>query len=581
LKLTDKTNKPRSIKPDLTNIPEELRELNQFIMWRYVWRDGCWAKVPTTISGSAASVTNSSTWSTFDECFSKLESDSSFDGVGFVFTQGDPYVGVDIDECVNGALDAEAQALVKQLGSYTEYSPSGTGVHAICKGSVPKAARGKLKGSSVEIYSSGRYFTLTGKPVDEVRPVAEKTMALRRMVNEIQQERKLASEENTVERLLKSALEKPHIKKLFDGDISGYEGPSEADMALCAKLAKYAGGSRDLLDKMFRQSKLFRDKWDSPRGSSTYGKDTIAKIIERDSGVVAEFATSAKEARRAGRFTVDSLWDRVMAFRESGDAKGFDPGWTELGKYYRPTMGAMSVLLGIPSSGKSTFIDALTYNLCKNHNWRVTMASFESLPIERHINNLCALHLQKPTYTFVEGYATDKEMDDAREELNECFNFISPVDDDMTLDTMLEYVKDDIEEFGVNGFVLDPWTELDVSNSKSELDSIKNGLKQLQQFTRNRELHSWVLVHPTKSSETYKKEERGMRPTLYSASGAAHFYNKADFGLVIHRWDDDIVSVYVDKVRNSESSGGKGSVSFKFDKYRRLYVEEEVDSWGS
>jgi hypothetical protein len=72
-----------------------------------------------------------------------------------------------------------------------------------------------------------------------------------------------------------------------------------------------------------------------------------------------------------------------------------------------------------------------------------------------------------------------------------------------------------------------------------------------------------------------------MRPTLYSASGAAHFRNKADFGLVIHRWDDDVVSLYVDKVRNAESSGGKGYVDFKFDAQRRLYVEEEVDSWGS
>lgn len=157
------------------------------------------------------------------------------------------------------------------------------------------------------------------------------------------------------------------------------------------------------------------------------------------------------------------------------------------------------------------------------------MASFESLPIERHINNLCQIYLQKPTYTFLSGCASDKEMDEAREELNEWFNFISPTDDDMSLETMLKYVEDDIEEFGVNGFVLDPWTEVDIRTGKSsEVDSIKNELKRLQQFTRVRDIHTWLLVHPTKSNkDNYKQETRGMRPTLYSASGAAHFRNKA------------------------------------------------------
>lgn len=533
----------------------------------------------------AASVKDPATWSSFEECRSVLEEDPHFDGLGYVFTSDDPYVGVDVDNCIKDSkLSDTVQKLKERLGSYAEYSPSRSGIHIICKGSIPKAGRGKWKDEDLEIYSTGRYFTLTGQPVGEILPVVDKTMLLRRTIDEIQKEKSATAVEVTTDRRLKSALEKPYIKKLFEGDISKYPSQSEADMALCAKLVPYVGGSRELLDQMFRKSKLFRDKWDEQRGAETYGQSILSKVLSSDSPALTvslPSGESTRESRRAGRFTVDSLWDRVMNFRQNGDARGYSPGWKELERYYRPTLGSLSVLLGEPSAGKSTFMDALSVNMCKNHNWRITMASFESLPIERHINNLCQIYLQKPTYTFLSGCASDKEMDEAREELNEWFNFISPTDDDLSLETMLKYVEDDIEEFGVNGFVLDPWTEVDIRTGKSsEVDSIKNELKRLQQFTRVRDIHTWLLVHPTKSNkDNYKQETRGMRPTLYSASGAAHFRNKADFGLVIHRWDDDTASLYIDKVRNSESSGARGSVDFKFDTQRREYVEEEVDRW--
>lgn len=589
MKLTDKNNKPRSIRPDYTNIPEELRELPQFIMWKYVWREGesCWAKVPYTTGKRLASTTNPDTWSTFEDCTATV-ADDYYDGIGFVFTKDDPYIGVDIDECVTGSkVNEKANELVDKLQSYTEFSPSKSGVHIICKGSIPKAARGKWEGENVEIYSEGRYFTFTGQPVDgEVKPITERTMAVRRVVGEIEKERSAKAVETSIERQLRSALEKPHIRSLYEGDTSEYAGDqSAADLALCAKLAPYARGDRALLDAMFRRSALFRGKWDELRGADTYGNMTMDKVLISGSPTqpfnLPSGEPSTKESRRAGRFTVDSLWDRVMDFRKNGDARGYHPGWDQLEKYYRPTLGSMSVLLGEPGAGKSTWIDALTYNMCKEHNWRITMASFESLPIERHINNLCQIHLQKPTYTFLAGHASDKEMEEARVELNEWFNFISPADDDLTMETMLKYVEDDIEEWGVNGFVLDPWTEMDIrAGGGSEVDAIKNELKRLQQFTRTRNIHSWLLVHPTKSNkETYRQEARGVRPTLYSASGAAHFRNKADFGLVIHRWEDETVSLYIDKVRNSESSGTKGVVDFKFDTQRRLYVEEENDTW--
>lgn len=594
MKFTDKNNKPKAIAPQLDNLPAELKAAKQFVLWSYTWsvRSGSWAKVPFAVTGKPASTTDPATWSTFDECNALLMADSRYDGVGFVFSKDCPFVGIDIDNCItDGKLSIVADEIVNGCKSYTELSPSRSGVHIIGRGQEVPAAKGTWRGAEVEVYAEGRYFTLTGQVqgYSEVNDVGKRASELAMLIKD---EAAAKSAIASSDRQLSRALKDPYIKALFTGDLSEYDNDhSRADLALCSKLAAYAGNNHEALDRMFRKSKLFRDKWDERHGSDTYGNITIAKALEGSNGSHIAAAPlslgratpgSSKETRTPRRFTVDEMWDKVMEFRESGGARGFHPGWDGLEKFYRPTLGSLTALLGVPSSGKSTWIDCLVYNMAKRHGWKTTLASFESLPIERHINSLCQIHLQKPTYTFVPGHATEREMNEARKALNDWFYFIMPDDDEMTVDSILDYVQDDIDDHGIKGFVLDPFTEVDLprSNGTAEVETIKNELKKIQQFTRSKEIHTWLLVHPTKSGDTnYKQEEKGMRPTLYAANGAAHFRNKADFGLVIHRWDDDTVNLYVDKVRNAETNGGVGKVEYKYVAERREYEEVKPDAW--
>jgi hypothetical protein len=97
-------------------------------------------------------------------------------------------------------------------------------------------------------------------------------------------------------------------------------------------------------------------------------------------------------------------------------------------------------------------------------------------------------------------------------------------------------------------------------------------LAKLQKFTRVNRIHTIVSVHPTKNSDNYKSHEKGQRPTLYSASGAAHFRNKADFGLVLHRWDDGTTTLFIDKVRN-DINGSLGEVNFIFNSEQKTFLE--------
>ena len=155
MKATEQTQNER-----VRNIPQELKDLHQWVCHK-ANKTPCDPK-----TGTAASSTDSRTWGSFNDASNVCLNGRGFTGVGFVFTVNDPYVGIDLDHCVNaGVIEEWAQRVINTLGSYTEISPSGTGVHIFVKATLPKGARNR-KGN-VEIYSQGRYFCTTGDHVPE------------------------------------------------------------------------------------------------------------------------------------------------------------------------------------------------------------------------------------------------------------------------------------------------------------------------------------------------------------------------------------------------------------------------------
>lgn len=147
-------------------IPAEMKTYYAWVCWRYEVRDGenRAAKVPyDPLTGRRASSTDSRTWRSFEETVAALELSERYDGIGFVFSSGDPYCGIDLDNCRDaetGELEEWAQGIVAASGeaSYAEASPSGKGVHVIVKGKAPNRKRGRI-----EVYSERRFFTMTGR----------------------------------------------------------------------------------------------------------------------------------------------------------------------------------------------------------------------------------------------------------------------------------------------------------------------------------------------------------------------------------------------------------------------------------
>lgn len=149
------------LEPRFDTIPSAMTNVRQWVTWRLEHRDDKATKVLINAgTGYNASSTDPSTWTTLDVAAGAYRCSRGYHGVGFVLAP--PFAGVDLDHCRDtetGAIASWAAKIVAQLDSYTELSPSGTGVHIIMQGMLPPGRRRK---GPVEMYDCARYFTVTG-----------------------------------------------------------------------------------------------------------------------------------------------------------------------------------------------------------------------------------------------------------------------------------------------------------------------------------------------------------------------------------------------------------------------------------
>lgn len=258
------------------SIPEELKKVKQWVCW-----DG--TKLPKNpYTGGNAQSNNPQTWSDYKTALKAVDK-YHFSGIGFMFAP--PYFGVDLDHCIDNQDFVDE--FVESLQSYTEYSKSGTGIHIICKGKLPDGARRR---GNVEMYSERRYFIMTGNaygPYKEVADCTEKIKVLhsKYLYSEAPKVapkvvEKVSMDDSEIVDKARNCKTGSLFQLLYAGNWEGlYPSQSEADMVLCNHLAFWTQKDADQMDRIFRASGLYRDKWDKKRGSLTYGQITIQKAI--------------------------------------------------------------------------------------------------------------------------------------------------------------------------------------------------------------------------------------------------------------------------------------------------------------
>lgn len=285
---------------DVCELLGELRQLPQWVAYRIV-ADG---KLPLNPhDGSNAKANDVRTWGTFDEATQYALKNGLLGnngGIGFEFANG--YAGIDLDNIflTEGILKPFAEEVVRLMDSYTEYSPSGKGLHILFKLNVSLSGFGSRRRNDelgIEMYDSGRYFTVTGNVYGEAKSIAERTEIARKIYDKYLTKSEHKDVKKDLSRspervvfdggdgseLLERMFRSQHgaeIRALFSGDTSGYgDDESRADLALCNYLAFWTNNDTSRMDNLFRQSALMRPKWDEQHGSRTYGAMTISKAL--------------------------------------------------------------------------------------------------------------------------------------------------------------------------------------------------------------------------------------------------------------------------------------------------------------
>jgi putative DNA primase/helicase len=264
----------------------ELQPLQQWVVWRAEQdREGKQKKVPYNPNRQLAhaSVTVPRSWGSLDQALSALQS-GTYTGLGLVITPPLAFLDLDhsYDNTTGTITDPQAHELVRTLNSYTEVSPSGTGLHVFAYGNLP----GRGIHTAIELYGKDRFTTITTNHLAGTPPtIAHRQAALDALYRRFAPAAASREEQNTRGWVGSSAAltelpaevgNDPLLQKLLRGDTTGYASSSNADFVLVLKLLHWTGDNVDLTRKLFLQSGLYREgKTERKTGQTTYLDMTI------------------------------------------------------------------------------------------------------------------------------------------------------------------------------------------------------------------------------------------------------------------------------------------------------------------
>lgn len=305
----------------------------------------------------------------------------------------------------------------------------------------------------------------------------------------------------------------------------------------------------------------FKDCKDANEYLIKYGADELNNVI-----------LDAKEIPLTGIYSVDDDMDEIIDLWEHGMPKGLFLNHEKLNEFITWVSGVVAVWTGIPSHGKSEWVDEINVQLNILHDWKVAYFSPENYPVKLHVGKLASRISGKK---FSKWNLGRNEFDQTINYIKENFFFIQPDDDDLSIDSILAHAKKLIKRNGIKVLVIDPWNKIEhrMDRGDSETLYVSRVLDKITTFAVRNDVLVHIVAHPTK----IKKDIRGKFevPTLYDISGSANFYNKAFYGICIYR-DDVYSDVHVLKVK-FRHLGTAGIANFQFNFNNGRFVTMDVN----
>lgn len=269
-----------------------------------------------------------------------------------------------------------------------------------------------------------------------------------------------------------------------------------------------------------------------------------------------------------GLYRVDEFENSLREYFEVGMKSGVPTGWENLDRLYTVMPGELTVVTGVPNSGKSEFMDAMMVNLARNEDWRFVIFSPEHRK-EQHVAKLIEKIIGKPTGPNNPArMSMDEFMNGAAWVAKHFFFIVADDDEDLpNLDWALQKASTAVYRYGVQGFLLDPWNEIEhqIPAHTQMTDYVGAALAKVKRWQRRHNLATWIVAHPTKIHAD--KDGKTRIASLYDIAGSSNWANKVDNGIVVHRTEDaaDATEIWLKKVRNKHV-GRRGSVTLKYDK---------------
>jgi twinkle protein len=256
---------------------------------------------------------------------------------------------------------------------------------------------------------------------------------------------------------------------------------------------------------------------------------------------------------------------RLSDFPDLPAIRTYKTGWRLLDDYLQVFLGEMMIVEGIPGHGKSALVANLLTNFAEFYGWRSAIFSPEEPTVPQLRDKLRRIRSRGRVMPI--DAAGTAEIDRF---INEHFVFIAadPLgqnDEEVYLDWIIDRATDAVLRDGIRVLVLDPWNEIEQARGPRESVTEYTGraLRALNRFRHMYGVMVIILIHPTKE---VGKDGKARAPTPYDADGSAHWFNKADHFLIVHRENEaaDEALVRIAKVK-FDGTGKKGAVRLAFD----------------
>lgn len=523
---------------------------------------------PKTSGGAMAN--NPDTWTTFEQAFTFAENQGLFEnnsgGIGFELGNS-PYAVIDLDHVIqaDGNLKDYAAEILELMNSYTEYSPSGLGLHIWFKLDTPLANFGCMNKNTsldIEIYDTGRYITVTGKIYGEGKGIRNATGDLQKVLDKyFSKERKNNIKEShaplsSVDFSWKSdsdfwdkifnSRNGYQVRKLFDGDISNYPSHSEADLALCNYLAFWTRKSFSEIDRLFRQSGLYTEKWNEMRGNRTYGQITIEEAINGTNNEYNPVYNKPEYNERIENTELKSSiqewqpplngYDYVNSGIFASDLENFrklpeiKTGFKNLDEKQESLYPGVYVIGATPSLGKTSFSLQMADNIAKSGNV-VLFFALEQNRLELTTKSISRLTVQNDTtknhslsttsmnirrgkfFTYAQEDAYKRALEDYKEYADRIV--IIELSLDATITAIVETVKNFISFTGLKPVVFVDYLQIIRPDNEKQAtkDFVDNHMRILKKLQSENELVMIVISSFNRTNYTSPVDYESFKET--------------------------------------------------------------------